>query len=72
MSTLAVNTTLLLQDNNTLFPFCVFQDYTTPRVDLFAEVNGMGRVTTFTDETVEFGSYGIPQSTGSIKVHSGV
>lgn len=32
----------------------------------------MGRVTTFTDEAVEFGSYGIPQSTGSIKVHCGV
>lgn len=60
------------KDSNALFPFCLFQDYTMPRADLFAEVNGMGRVTTFTDEAVEFGSYGIPQSTGSIKVHSGV
>ncbi|XP_067337085.1 serine-rich adhesin for platelets-like isoform X2 [Channa argus] len=48
------------------------RDYSIPRIDLFAEVNGLGRMSSYCDETVEIGSYGIPQSTGSIKVHSGV
>ncbi|XP_053700696.1 microtubule-associated protein futsch-like isoform X2 [Synchiropus splendidus] len=48
------------------------RDYTFPRIDLFAEVNGMGRVMSYCDDTVEIGSYGLPQTTGSIKVHSGV
>ncbi|KAJ0062804.1 hypothetical protein NL108_008083 [Boleophthalmus pectinirostris] len=47
-------------------------DYTVPRIDLFSEVNGMGIMMSYDDEAVEIGSYGIPQSTGSIKVHSGV
>ncbi|XP_017287218.1 uncharacterized protein crybg1a [Kryptolebias marmoratus] len=48
------------------------RDYSVPRIDLFAEVNGMGRVSSYCDDTLEFSSYGIPQTTGSIKVHSGV
>ncbi|KAK2825887.1 hypothetical protein Q5P01_020101 [Channa striata] len=48
------------------------RDYSIPQIDLFAEVNGMGRMSSYCDETVEIGSYGIPHSTGSIKVHSGV
>ncbi|XP_070776778.1 microtubule-associated protein futsch [Enoplosus armatus] len=48
------------------------RDYSVPRIDLFAEVNGLGRTSSYCDDTVETGSYGIPQTTGSIKVHSGV
>uniref|UniRef100_A0A3B3ZS30 Beta/gamma crystallin 'Greek key' domain-containing protein n=1 Tax=Periophthalmus magnuspinnatus TaxID=409849 RepID=A0A3B3ZS30_9GOBI len=48
------------------------RDYTVPRIDLFSEVNGMGILMSYNEEVVETGSYGIPQSTGSIKVHSGV
>ncbi|XP_058471698.1 microtubule-associated protein futsch isoform X2 [Solea solea] len=48
------------------------RDYCVPRIDLFSEVNGMGRMASYCDDTVEIGSYGIPQTTGSIKVHSGV
>ncbi|KAM9341678.1 beta/gamma crystallin domain-containing protein 1 [Symphorus nematophorus] len=48
------------------------RDYSIPRIDLFAEVNGMGRMTSYCDDTAEIGSYGIPQTTGSVKVHSGV
>ncbi|XP_049917141.1 muscle M-line assembly protein unc-89 isoform X2 [Epinephelus moara] len=50
----------------------VVRDYSVPRIDLFAEVNGLGRVSSYCDDTVEIGSYGIPLTTGSIKVHSGV
>ncbi|XP_016125091.1 absent in melanoma 1 protein-like [Sinocyclocheilus grahami] len=48
------------------------RDYTTPKIDLFTELNGMGRVSSFCDDTIETCSFGIPQSTGSIKIHSGV
>ncbi|XP_056249881.1 uncharacterized protein crybg1a [Seriola aureovittata] len=48
------------------------RDYNIPRIDLFSEVNGLGRVASYCEDTVEIGSYGIPQTTGSIKVHSGV
>ncbi|KAM3594732.1 uncharacterized protein V6R79_013111 [Siganus canaliculatus] len=48
------------------------RDYSVPRIDLFSEVNGLGRMTSYCDDTVEIGSYGMPQTTGSIKVHSGV
>nr|XP_043902955.1 mucin-17 isoform X1 [Solea senegalensis] len=48
------------------------RDYSVPRIDLFSEVNGMGRMASYCDDTIEIGSYGIPQTTGSIKVHSGV
>ncbi|XP_051578233.1 uncharacterized protein LOC127454823 isoform X2 [Myxocyprinus asiaticus] len=48
------------------------RDYSLPKIDLFTEVNGMGRMTSFCDDTIEICSFGIPQSTGSIKVHSGV
>lgn len=43
-----------------------------PRIDLFADVEGRGMMSSFCDEAVEIGSYGIPLTTGSIKVHSGV
>nr|XP_023690483.1 beta/gamma crystallin domain-containing protein 1 [Paramormyrops kingsleyae] len=48
------------------------QDYSVPRIDLFTEPNGLGRMMTFCDEVVDTGSFGIPQCTASIKVHSGV
>ncbi|KAF3844623.1 hypothetical protein F7725_007786 [Dissostichus mawsoni] len=48
------------------------RDYSIPHIDLYPEVNGMGRMTSYYDETVEIGSYSMPQTTGSIKVHSGV
>uniref|UniRef100_A0A665TZK7 Crystallin beta-gamma domain containing 1a n=1 Tax=Echeneis naucrates TaxID=173247 RepID=A0A665TZK7_ECHNA len=48
------------------------RDYSVSQIDLFAEVNGLGRMTTYYDDVVEIGSYAIPQTTGSIKVHSGV
>uniref|UniRef100_A0A3P8UIG5 Beta/gamma crystallin 'Greek key' domain-containing protein n=1 Tax=Cynoglossus semilaevis TaxID=244447 RepID=A0A3P8UIG5_CYNSE len=48
------------------------RDYSLSRIDLFSEVNGLGRMSSFCDDTVELGSYGIPQTTGSIRVHSGV
>ncbi|KAI7804449.1 putative absent in melanoma 1 protein [Triplophysa rosa] len=48
------------------------RDYNIPKVDLFTEPNGMGRMSSFCDDMIEICSYGIPQSTGSIKVHSGV
>ncbi|XP_052409989.1 beta/gamma crystallin domain-containing protein 1-like isoform X2 [Carassius gibelio] len=47
-------------------------DYTPPRIELFTEPAGMGRSSEFVDETVEVGSFNRPQSTGSIKVHSGL
>ncbi|XP_061897768.1 mucin-17 [Entelurus aequoreus] len=48
------------------------KDYSLPRIDLFTEVNGLGRMSPYCDDTVEIGSYRLPQATGSIKVHSGV
>ncbi|XP_068573820.1 very large A-kinase anchor protein-like [Cebidichthys violaceus] len=48
------------------------RDYSVPRIDLFTEVNGLGRTSSYCGEAVEIGSYGMPQTTGSIKVHSGV
>ncbi|CAL8291508.1 unnamed protein product, partial [Gadus morhua 'NCC'] len=50
----------------------VVRDYSIPRIDMFAEVNGMGLMTSFCDDTVELGSFGRPPTTGSIKVQSGV
>ncbi|XP_059209545.1 titin homolog [Centropristis striata] len=48
------------------------RDYSIPRIDLFTEVDGLGRMTSYCDDSVEISSFGIPQTTGSIKVHSGV
>ncbi|XP_041827054.1 microtubule-associated protein futsch isoform X2 [Melanotaenia boesemani] len=48
------------------------RDYSIPQIDLFAEVNGLGRMSSYCDDTVELSSFGMPQTTGSIKVHSGV
>ncbi|XP_056151325.1 beta/gamma crystallin domain-containing protein 1 [Lampris incognitus] len=48
------------------------RDYSVPHIDLFTDVNGLGRMSSYCDDVVEIGSYGMPQSTGSIKVHSGV
>ncbi|XP_061668765.1 beta/gamma crystallin domain-containing protein 1-like [Syngnathoides biaculeatus] len=47
-------------------------DYSTPHIDLFTEPEGHGRVTPYHDDAVETGSFGIPLSTASIQVHSGV
>ncbi|XP_034015928.1 titin homolog [Thalassophryne amazonica] len=48
------------------------QDYSTPRINLYSEVNGLGRMSSYCDEVIEIGAYALPQTTGSIKVHSGV
>ncbi|CAJ1077034.1 beta/gamma crystallin domain-containing protein 1-like [Xyrichtys novacula] len=47
-------------------------DYSLPHIDLFTEPEGRGRVTPYHDDAVETGSFGIPLSTASIQVHSGV
>ncbi|XP_019727166.1 absent in melanoma 1 protein-like isoform X2 [Hippocampus comes] len=47
-------------------------DYCTPHIDLFTEPEGHGRVTAYHDDAIETGSFGIPLSTASIQVHSGV
>lgn len=43
-----------------------------PHIDLFTEPEGHGRVTPYHDDIVETGSFGIPLSTASIQVHSGL
>uniref|UniRef100_A0A3B5LUR8 Beta/gamma crystallin 'Greek key' domain-containing protein n=1 Tax=Xiphophorus couchianus TaxID=32473 RepID=A0A3B5LUR8_9TELE len=48
------------------------RDYSIPRIDLYSEVNGLGRMSSYCDDTPELSSYGIPQTTGSIKIHSGI
>ncbi|XP_063757906.1 beta/gamma crystallin domain-containing protein 1-like isoform X2 [Eleginops maclovinus] len=48
------------------------RDYSLPHIDLFTEPEGRGRVTPYHDDTIETGSFGIPLSTASIQVHSGV
>ncbi|XP_077443752.1 uncharacterized protein LOC144064813 [Stigmatopora argus] len=48
------------------------RDYSTPQIDLFTEPEGHGRVTSYHDDAIEIGSFGIPLSTASIQVHSGV
>ncbi|XP_058630352.1 beta/gamma crystallin domain-containing protein 2 [Onychostoma macrolepis] len=48
------------------------RDYTPPRIELFTEPAGRGRSSVFLDDTEEVGSFSRPQSTGSIKVHSGL
>nr|XP_020443750.1 absent in melanoma 1 protein-like isoform X2 [Monopterus albus] len=50
----------------------VVRDYSIPHIDLFTEPEGHGRVTPYHDDTIETGSFGIPLSTASIQVHSGV
>ncbi|XP_018587374.2 beta/gamma crystallin domain-containing protein 1 isoform X2 [Scleropages formosus] len=50
----------------------VIQDYSLSQIDLFTEPDGLGRLTSYCDDIVDMGAFGIPQSTGSIKVHSGV
>ncbi|KAM8831306.1 uncharacterized protein AB9W97_002975 isoform 2-T2 [Spinachia spinachia] len=47
-------------------------DYSLPHIDLFTEAEGLGRVTPYHDDAVETGSFGVPLSTASIRVHSGV
>ncbi|XP_067427584.1 beta/gamma crystallin domain-containing protein 1-like isoform X1 [Thunnus thynnus] len=47
-------------------------DYNIPHIDLFTEPEGHGRVTPYHDDAIETGSFGIPLSTASIQVHSGV
>ncbi|XP_014905335.1 uncharacterized protein crybg1a [Poecilia latipinna] len=48
------------------------RDYSIPRIDLYSEVNGLGGMSSYCDDTPDLGSYGIPQTTGSIKIHSGI
>ncbi|KAJ8270545.1 hypothetical protein GJAV_G00116180 [Gymnothorax javanicus] len=47
------------------------KDYSIPRIDLFTEVRGMGRKLTFEDDAMEVYTFGVPQCTASIMVHSG-
>ncbi|XP_052009909.1 beta/gamma crystallin domain-containing protein 1-like isoform X2 [Xyrauchen texanus] len=48
------------------------RDYSLPKIDLFTDLNGMGRMASFCDDTIEISLFGSPLSTGSIMVHSGV
>lgn len=48
------------------------QDYSIPCIDLFTEPEGRGRITSYHDDTIETGAFGIPLSTASIQVYSGV
>ncbi|XP_010790803.1 uncharacterized protein isoform X2 [Notothenia coriiceps] len=48
------------------------RDYSLPHIDLFTEPEGHGRVTPYHDDTIETGAFGVPLSTASIQVHSGV
>ncbi|XP_060736610.1 beta/gamma crystallin domain-containing protein 1 isoform X1 [Tachysurus vachellii] len=48
------------------------RDYSLPKIELFSEPNGLGRLSSFCDDIIELGSFGRPHSAGSIKVHSGV
>lgn len=63
---------LTLQTPAPIVWLCALQDYSIPQINLFAEANGVGRVTSYCDDTVEISSYRMPQTTASIKVHSGV
>lgn len=48
------------------------QDYSIPCIDLFSEPQGRGRITSYQDDAIETGTFGIPLSTASIQVYSGV
>ncbi|XP_053365441.1 beta/gamma crystallin domain-containing protein 1 isoform X2 [Clarias gariepinus] len=48
------------------------KDYSLPKIEIFSEPNGLGRLSSFCDDVIELGSFGRPHSAGSIKVHSGV
>ncbi|KAF4084464.1 hypothetical protein AMELA_G00129050 [Ameiurus melas] len=48
------------------------RDYNLPKIEIFSELNGMGRLSSFCDDIIELGSFGRPHSAGSMKVHSGV
>lgn len=48
------------------------QDYSIPSIDLFTEPEGRGRITSYHDDAIETGAFGIPLSTASIQVYSGV
>ncbi|KAI5102789.1 absent in melanoma 1 protein isoform X2 [Silurus meridionalis] len=48
------------------------RDYSLPRIEIFSEPNGLGRLSSFCDDIIELGTFGRPHSAGSIKVHSGV
>lgn len=48
------------------------QDYSVPCIDLFTEPEGRGRVASYHDDNIETGTFGIPLSTASIQVYSGV
>ncbi|MCI4382280.1 hypothetical protein PGIGA_G00013100, partial [Pangasianodon gigas] len=48
------------------------RDYSLPKIEIFSEPDGMGRLSSFCDDIIELGSFGRPHSAGSIKVHSGV
>ncbi|XP_068610221.1 beta/gamma crystallin domain-containing protein 1-like [Brachionichthys hirsutus] len=48
------------------------RDYGVPRIDLFTEPEGHGRVTPYYDDAMETGAFGVPLSTASVQVHSGV
>ncbi|TTS81760.1 Beta/gamma crystallin domain-containing protein 1 [Bagarius yarrelli] len=48
------------------------RDYSLPKIEIYSEPNGMGRLSTFCDDIIELGTFGRPHSAGSIRVHSGV
>ncbi|XP_066557711.1 serine-rich adhesin for platelets isoform X2 [Amia ocellicauda] len=48
------------------------KDYTIPQIDLFTDPQGMGRLVSYFDDTIETCTYGLPQTTASIRVVSGI
>ncbi|RVE55746.1 hypothetical protein OJAV_G00229230 [Oryzias javanicus] len=48
------------------------RDHSIPRIDLFTDPEGRGRVTSYHDDAIETGTFGIPLTTASIQIHSGV
>ncbi|XP_042201126.1 beta/gamma crystallin domain-containing protein 1-like [Callorhinchus milii] len=48
------------------------KDWSLTELDLFTEFNGMGDRTTFYDEIEKISTFGIPLSTLSMQVHSGI
>ncbi|XP_020570370.1 beta/gamma crystallin domain-containing protein 1 isoform X1 [Oryzias latipes] len=50
----------------------VVRDHSIPHIDLFTDPEGRGRVASYHDDTIETGTFGIPLTTASIQIHSGV
>lgn len=56
----------------TVFVRLFLQDYSIPCIDLYTDPEGRGRITSYHDDTIETGAFGVPLTTASIQVYSGV